>query len=328
MATRAVANVTGLHLARRVRCVSRGRGIAGRRLVCDARVALLSGCHENAVAAHRNAGRTRKRALVTLFEFTAGVAAWVGASLVVALFTHLNNAVAALGRLADACLAGRAGARCVHGETIFGASGATLERPFVALFTLICLHDAVTAVRQLRARAGLTAPTGFRLACGTATLANSGRVTSFTGFNSAISALECSDAFLPGHTLIAGFLGFAVRGTAGATLECALITNFAGVYDAVAALERNDTRQAMRGVVGIDGATVVRLDFADTAAAVAGLRVAVVASLVGLIDDTVAACGWRRTYVCTATGCARRTARPNLEPVVSAGSARRTGSSV
>lgn len=228
------------------------RRITSVLLARDTGIALLGGRYEDAIAAHRNAGRTRKRAFVTLLEFAASVATRVRAAFVVALFAHLNDAVAARRSLANASLTGRARARSVHGEAIFGTPRATLERALIALLTLVCLHDPIATVWKFGARARLAAPTGFCLApLGTvgssrATIAWVRWIACFTRLDSAISAFERGDALLPGNTLVSWLLGFAIRGTAGAALECALIANLARVHDAIAALERDDTRKAMR----------------------------------------------------------------------------------
>ena len=225
---------------------------------------MLCGRDNDAVSAFRYAGRSCERTLVAGLELAGGRATRILAVLVVALFAYLNDAVTTRGCLTDAGLAGRACASGVLGQTVRRTTRAALMRSLIALFTLISLNDAVTAIRQLLAQAGCASPASLRLALRAATIAGARGIASFTRFDAAVAAAKERDALLVGQALVSLVLSFAVRRATRAALERPLIADFSRIDHAVAAGEAYDTGPAS-GRTG-----VIRFYLADAVASVAG----------------------------------------------------------
>jgi hypothetical protein len=96
-----VASPTGIH---------RTIGIAGLSDVGDvhARVALLGGRNQYAIAAYRNAGSTGKRTLVAVLNLASCGTTGISTLALIALLTGLHDAITTDSFFADACLTGHA----------------------------------------------------------------------------------------------------------------------------------------------------------------------------------------------------------------------------
>ena len=127
--------------------------IAGLGDVRDtgARIALLRGRNQYAIAARWHAGRTGKRTLIARLNLTSRGAAGESTLTLVALFAGLHDAVAANGLRTDARLTGHARAGGILRLAVFRAARASLGFALVALFAEARLDDTVAAIRQLGA---------------------------------------------------------------------------------------------------------------------------------------------------------------------------------
>ena len=128
---------------------------------------------------------------------------------------------------------------------------------------------------QLGAGTWLAAPTGFRLAGGTAAIARIGRVASFAGLDVAIATHERRNALLPGKHLYPGVLRFAVCRTPRAALIRPWSQTSPGFTTPSPHLNAHDARQTMGRIIGIDGANMVGFDFAQPVASVDCLSIPV-----------------------------------------------------
>lgn len=250
-------------------------------------ITLLRWGNEDAVAADWNAGRARKRALISGLQLAGGGTPRVAAVLVVALFTDLDDAVAADRLLAHAGLPWRARTSGVHRQTVRRTTRTTLGLPLIALLARCRLHDPVSTRGEFLAGSRRAAPSGLGFAVRTAPIANCRWIAGFARLDAPIAAGVERRALLAWYALITRILCLAVSRAAWAALIGALITDFTGIHYAIATGETDDTR------LTLGRAHVIGFDLAQPVAAVARKGVAVITLLAVLVDLAITATRWR-----------------------------------